>query len=333
MHRHWRVGCSVLMLLGVLDGCSSSDGPVSPGPPAYPLAGTWQGSDGSPGIAYLVLRPDSSFVEYSTIGPGFRDLYEGTVTITESSLAFEGREPVGYTLSADTLRLFAARTTDTMVRTGAAPAVSAWLQSLTVLDSLPAPTGDAPDLAWDGSRLWYGSKYNVPRALYRIDPRTGASSTVPTANFVWAVEWDGTHLWCSNNGYERIFRVDPATGGNLAFSVEMGAWITGIALVGPLLWCSSHNERMLYAYDPATDAVLDTLSVGAQVHGMAYDGVHLFMCVNGRVNRCTTAPLEVLATYRLGDLYIDGIAFDGAGYWISAEDFPADTARIYNVRM
>jgi len=85
-------------------------------------------------------------------------------------------------------------------------------------------------------------------------------------------------FWMSHGGYEWINKVDPATGDNLSSSVDMGAWIYGIAYDGQYLWCSSNNESTIYIYDPDLNMIEAQDEVNFQPGGMAYYQDHLYIC-------------------------------------------------------
>jgi hypothetical protein len=184
-----------------------------------------------------------------------------------------------------------------------------------------APIESRSDLAFDGEFLWCGGfvNYDDPAYLYKIDPVTlSVVQNVPTSNWVIGIEWADGYLWTSHNGYEEIYKVNPVTGSNLFTSVEMGAWIYGIAYDGQYLWCGSNNTNTIYKYDPGLNTIAATFQIGCQPGGMAYIQDYLYICTGGILNKCTIDPFQTVGAFDIGRGEINGIAYDGNNFWISA---------------
>ena len=175
-----------------------------------------------------------------------------------------------------------------------APEREDWIKTIISLHSSGAPVDEATDLTYDGQYLWYGNGY-ASHDLYKINTSDiTVESTIPVSQYAWAVEWVDGYLWVSSDGSDNIYKINPANGNLITQSVDMGAWIEGIAFDGQYIWCASNNESTIYKFDPVTNSVVSDYDVGMQVHGLCYNDGFLYACVDGIVNKCSLNPLEVV---------------------------------------
>ena len=324
-------------LVAVLGGCSkdsSTSNPAGPGTTTPALSGSWTVINGANDRVHMVFKSDNTYAFLDKYAYGLRAVESGVYQVDGSTVDFgNSQQPsiFSFSIRNDTLTLYNPQQVVVSYRNASAPSDTQWVKRAAILDSIIAPTRDPTDIAINGNTLWYGNTYDANH-LYKIDltNRTVDSSLTVSVS-AWALEWDGTNLWASDDGSGSVYKINTTTGATTFTSKTMGAWIEGIAWDGTALWCSSWNEESLYRYNPATDAVLTTLPLGGQPSGLAYAGGYLFVVVNGVINKCTPAPFAVAAAYSLKGLDILGIAFDGANFWITGSS--NTEAKIYKVAL
>jgi len=318
-------------------GCSkdsTSSNPSTPSTTTPPIAGTWTVISGPPGLKHLHFKDDNTFLFLNQRDYGLRDVTAGIYQVSGGTVDLGNNQYpslYAYTLKNDTLTLYTPSVSITTFRNAAAPADTQWVRPAGVIDSITAPTDEATDISINNTTMWYGNAY-ASNHLYRIDLVSRAvDSSLDVTVDAWALEWDGTHLWASSDGSDAIYQINTSTGATVFTSKSMGAWIQGIAWDGSSLWCTSANESSLYRYNPATDAILATYRLNTQPSGAAFAGGYLYLCVNGVINKCTTAPFAVVNAWYLPGSSIFGIAFDGASFWVTTS--LERGARIYKVSL
>jgi len=275
-------------------------------------------------LKYIIVEPDNTFYLLYEYNYGIRGFEEGLCQVINGQISFYKDYYFNlFNLKIDGNNLTLTNPDIEIVceRNGDEPSKPEWVQTAEILQSMDAPVEARTDLAFDGEFLWCGGfvSYDDPAYLYKIDPATlSVVQNLPTSNWPIGIEWADGYLWVSSNGYESIIKVNPVNGSNLFTSVEMGAWINGIAFDGQYLWCGSNNAQIVYKYNPNSDAIAATFQIGS-LGGMAYVQDYLYICANGILNKCTVDPLQAVAAYDIEKGDIQGIAYDGSNFWISAD--------------
>ena len=317
----------------VLAGCSKDSETMAPVTETAPeIVGKWTVVAGGGTRKHLVFKADNSFAFLNEHQFGIRTIELGIFQAVSGTIDLGNDQyPSLYALAIqhDTLTLSTPQKSITCYRNTSAPADTQWARIAGVLSTFDAPIQEATDIAVSDSILFYGNGYSAPY-LFRINLFTGTVDTSLNVSVsAWAVEWDGTSLWCGSNGHDEIHRINPTTGTTLSSSKPMGAWIYGIAWDGSKLWCSSNNEQSLYRYNPVADIVEETYKLETAPAGLAYVGGFLYVCAGGVINKCTTSPLAVVDAYRIPGVDVFGIAHDGASFLVSS--YAQGNAKIHRV--
>lgn len=285
-----------------------------------PILGKWTITSGGNEMRYLIINSDNTFYILAEYSYGFRDCEGGVCQITSNQINFYGDWLFNYTISNNVLTLSSSDGTLVCSKVGNEPNKQDWVKTISILQSMNAPNGQANDLAFDGQYLWYVSwvDYNNPANLNKINPATMMIiSQIPIANYATGLEWANGFLWMNNDGESTIHKVDPVTGSNLFESIGMGAWIGGIAFDSQYLWCSSNNERTIYKYNPTLNIVETQYQLDVQPSGMTFSQGFLYICAYGIVNKCSLSPFKSIDSFEVKDEEIKGITFDGNNFWIS----------------
>lgn len=336
--------CLVLAAgLLVVAGCSkdsTTTGPSAPAATVPSLVGTWTVVTAPNNMKHLEFRSDNVFYLMNQYSYGLRDLAGGVYQVSGNAIDLGNTQYpslYAFAIKNDTLTLVSPPSTQIVAyRNPSAPSDTSWVKNSTVLDSIPAPIMETTDITVNGNTLWYGNGYSSSH-LFKIDLVSRSVDTLAVTGRAMSVEWDGTNLWTSNDGSDRIYKLN-STGTVIGTSAAMGAWIQGIAWDGSIFWVSSWNERSIYRYNPTSNTVLTTLPLGSQVEGLATAGGFVYVCVDGAINKCSTTPFTTVAAYRVRNAYAAGIAFDGTNFWVACrignfDDPAANAYRIYKVAL
>ena len=326
------VAAAVVAFLATACGSSSGGGtPDGGGAPA--VYGAWSitsitggdVNDSEPvflsSSKFLRVESDDTFAVLNDTSPNhFHGVRSGVVSATSKQVGLDGRF-YNYAVSGDTLTLSRPDGQVVATRTSSAPASNVWVVPAIASGaavSLGGSIQDGTDLAWDGSHFWVGNGYYT-HELQEIALDTGnATSTLPLTLYAWGLAWDGSHFWVSDDGQEKIYKIDN-TGAVLETSPTMGAWVEGIAFDGTKIWAYSNNEQTLYAYVPGTSTLTDNvpmLDANAYGAGLEYANGFLYLASGNFIYKIQTSPVKVVATYSFYGLSMSGIGFNGSDFYV-----------------
>lgn len=292
------------------------------------ISGGWKYLSGAQNEKYLQVYQNRTCSMLSSDDQGIRDRQDATILVTNNQIMIDKGSQMGgsvsifnYTLKKDTLILTQPSLAITLVLDKTAPDTAAWVKTVSVTAQTKAPISDPTDITYDGALIWCGNAYSS-HYLYSINPTNFTMDSVKIGQYAWAVEADGNNLWVSSDGSSTISELNKSTGTTITTSVSMGAWIYGIAKDNNYLWCYSSNEGMLYKYNSTTNTVDLTTSISSYWNGMALVNGYLYVASNGKLHKCTLAPLMGTASFDLPGYYIYGVAYDGNSFWVSAYALP-----------
>ena len=150
-------------------------------------------------------------------------------------------------------------------------------------------------------------------------------SQVPIATFPDQIAFDGTYLWVSAWGSDKIVKVEPSDGSRLAeFSVGTACPNPNpIAYDGAYVWFASESSPKICRMQ-ATSGVMPTILAPPAIPdsghwGMVYDGKYIWV-TNTQAGSVTKIdayrPDLLIETYPVGSSPT-GIAFDGYNIWVA----------------
>lgn len=165
-------------------------------------------------------------------------------------------------------------------------------------------------VSFDGERIWLASG----RALWALDPTSGALVRRLQVACDAGTAFDGTHLYQLANG--RIHTVDPIAGTVLRSIAAPGPGCSGLAWADGVLWVGQYRERAIHRLDPRTGELLQTLRSDRFVTGVTFaDGVLWHGTWEGTSDLRALDPAtgDVLARLTLpGDVVVSGLEAGGA---------------------
>jgi hypothetical protein len=331
MQRVPRFAFLLLAIIGAVLVSCSDDEESSPtaSNPATVIAG-WEVVSGHE-AEYIVFRANNVVDYLYEYDFGFRAGYSSMYLVRGRQMLMEGEGfPVyNYAIDGDTLRLMSPQNTIKLARDASAPTADEWVTPVTPSQEFSAPLNEPLDMAWDGLDLWYGNARESDY-IYRINTSSGAVlDSVAVPYEAWTLVWAGSDLWLSHASWMTIMNYDTLSGTTTQTSPSVGNWVKGLAWDGQYLWVGSDGARAVYQYDPSSNTILDTLQLDQPITGMTWANGDLYVCSNGLINLVEISPLRVAAVYRVPGWDAQGIAFDGAHFWVSLRSWPdVEIARI-----
>lgn len=319
----------IAFLLASLMSCKKDDNTPTNYVPG--ISGSWKYVKGVQTEKYLHIYPNSTYSILSADNQGIRNRSDGIILVTANQIMVDAGSNEGqqtpiynYAIKGDTLKLSKPQVFISLVKDKTAPDTTAWIKTVTAAVKIKAPIETATDITYDGSLIWYGNGYDS-YYIYKINPTNSSKDSVKVTQYAWAVEADGTNLWLSSNGSSTISKINKSTGATSATSVNMGAWIYGIAKDNNFLWCYSHNENTLYKYNTTDNTIALSTPTKSYWTGLAMAGSNLYVASNGILHKCTLSPLQGTASFYLPGYYIYGVAYDGTSFWVSAYKYTNDS--------
>ena len=281
---------------------------------------------------YFYINEDNTLNLLGEDELGFRSELASNITVSETQLTaniqYYGNLILNYTLSEETLELNLAGEPPIILRKIAnAPNAQDWIQELTIESEGTLAWEEDADIAWNGSRILLGNGYEADN-IGVINPNTFTmESEIITTRSAFAVEVEKNSsvdklIFQSDNGSTKFFAYREDTNALVLESMAMGAWIQGLASVNSeKIWASSGNEDQLYLYNYNTNITEKTIDVDFQPKGLDYQEGFLYVSDGQKLHKCETAPtLRCIASYQIPNHQINGIAYDGSNFWVSARN-------------
>jgi len=313
-----------------------------------PLLGQWQFTSGDfiyNSDKYVYFNSDNTVDILRQTDDNFKGIFSPDYSITNNQVTIDGVGGQGspgvfdYSIEENTLTLTGNTSTITFQKINNAPVINNWIETLSILNQGTAPWEGSVDIAFthDKSSIVYG-KTNDSDYIALIDPETfeetGQIATTNSASAVEIEKFDlpDRYVFQSNNGSDTFHAYFENTNSLDFDSIETGAWIKGLASVNFItIWVASSNESSLYLYDYGTSphTITQTINISIQPNGLDYQDGFLYVCDGQFLHKCQVTPnFEVLKSYKLDNIGIDGIAFDGNNFWISGYNYQNDNSVI-----
>ena len=291
---------------------------------------------------YLIFNTDNTvnFLFEEVLGFKVDNEMEYIVTSeTEMEINVQGLIPFQYTLNENTLNIADGfGSTLQLIRNNAAPNANDWVQQLSVLSKGNAPWSGEVDMAftYDKTKIVYGMN-DTSTYIPLVDPETFAEvGLIGTPNIAKVVEiekfaFQDRYLFQSN-GNSNLIRVSSIDGSGTPFNLEVETKIVGMASVDlDYLWVASNDdEGSLNLVNVADNTIEQTIPLGFyNVNGLDYQNGFLYVADGVYLHKCQTTPtFKAIASYKVPNFGMQGIAFDGTNFWASGFD---DTESSYKL--
>lgn len=301
--------------------------------PDISLYGTWKvlSSDASiyRNVKYLSFSTNRMSTTYSNYGIGFN--YSSTSSLQPYADQFvadldgSGQGTVhNYHRNGDTLIIELGEQLAFKAIKANESEVSSWVTEITSTDEIAGViTNMRYGIGADGSNLLVPDYDN--NKIIKISLATRIpSGTIPVNSvYPYTVEFDGTDIWCSDDGGSYIYRFPAAGGAQLSKSPKLGPWVYGIAYDPGMdrLWAFAHNTDTVYQFAKTGNTVLGRYGMGTGINDMAWSNGRLYVTFGSyiyRVNTSTGFVVEKAYKFKSGfQLY--GIAAVGSDFWLNVD--------------
>ena len=316
-------------------------------PAAY---GIWEVTSeiGSDVAKYVYINDDNTLIILTEDQLGFKRKEKTNITVSIDQLITnsysDGLDGINnYVVNGDVLTLTRAYDSDPVVmeRSTTAPNPDDWIIELTILNEGNTAWDRDVDIAFDGTFLvgFNASDYNIEQ-INPID--FSVEGRIPTIHSAYAVEIEKSddadrQLFQSSNGSSNFHSYIYSSNTLNYTSLDLGPWVYGIASVAPeQLWASSGNNRALYRYfshEPISPGeILETISLDFTPYGLDYRDGFLYITESNRVHKCQISPeFRAIETYELSRHSVSGITYDGANFWLAAQEWDNNTQKLIKI--
>lgn len=353
-----------LMAVITLMGCNKDDGVENQAIPEptdaveettekeITVYGKWEVTSGQFAIdnsKFVYINEDNTIDILAEDDLGFKRYVTTNISVSENQITVSGGE-VGssinnYSIEDDRLTIIPPYGTTPILleRKANDNEASNWIKSIAIINEGEVTWRRDIDIAFDGTYIL--GYEEADRNILKINPVDfSVAETIPTINSAYAVEIEKSdtpqrQLFQSDNGNNK-FKSYIYSSNNLYYtSIELGAWIGGIASVQPgYLWAASSNNRSLYYYKSngalTPGEVLETIPLDFQPEGLDYQDGFLYVTERNRIHKCQTSPdFKAIETYEISDNNVYGIAYDGVHFWLSTQAWGEDGYKLTKVEI
>lgn len=201
--------------------------------------------------------------------------------------------------------------------------VSSWVTEVSSSDEINGVISDKPyGMGFDGSNLLVPDYYSGDITKISLATRLPSGTVHVNGVSPYSVEFDGTDIWCSDDGGSYIYRYAITGGAILSTSPKLGPWIYGIAYdpTGAQIWAYANNADSMYMFAKTGTTVLATHFVPNGPTDLAWSNGKLYITENNNIHRVNPSSFTVEKTYKLkSGAAIYGIAAVGSDFWLNIE--------------
>jgi streptogramin lyase len=126
--------------------------------------------------------------------------------------------------------------------------------------------GNPESLAVGAGAVWVASG----RTILRLNPASGAVTTIALRSDATQVAVGGAAVWISNGPSDSVTKVDVETG-TASRAIAVGDDPTGIAVGAGGVWVANRLDGTVSRIDPSTSALVETIEIGSAVEDVTVD--------------------------------------------------------------
>jgi len=297
--------------------------------PNIGIYGTWRvtlAPLNNPGLKFIAFKSNKTLQTYSQSN-GFNSSTSSSFTpFTDQVLAdffnYGSAVIYNYSMKGDTLYIESGSTLIKSVKTGDSD-VANWATEVSIVDEITGIFTDRPyGIGFDGSNILLPD-YNTSKITkINLATRIPSGDIDVNGSYPYTVEFDGTDIWVSSNGYDIVNRHPLAGGGILSTSPRLGAWVYGIAFdpAASQIWAFSGNEDSIYMFNKTGTSLISTRQIGNGFRDLAWSNGKLFITQGNYIYRVNTNGFTIEKTYKLkiaSQIY--GLAAIGNDFWLNIQ--------------
>lgn len=267
---------------------TSADAPT-PAPPSVELgAASWSAIHGFGGVWIQVDPPVDQVVKVDEVSGAV------TLTVDEGTGVAIGDDAVWVTVSGTETRKIDPASGEVL---------------------LTVATPDAYYVTFGADAVWVPS----PQGVSRLDPVTGATTTIVVDLGVDDLEATDGAVWVTHKDEGMVSRIDTATNTVIA-TIETGAGAHDLAINDNGVWITNYQANTVSRIDPETNTVVATIEgVGSGVGITTGDGDVFASTRAGVISRIDPTTNEAR---RVADLHgwVYGLAYGDDELWATSVD-------------
>jgi hypothetical protein len=202
-----------------------------------------------------------------------------------------------------------------------------------VIHTIPSPTSQPIDIAFDGVNLWVEGSDDF--LLYKISPVDGSIiKTIPTTlSQPDGLEFENGNLLVTDALHHYIQRVDTSDGNEISSfptpSTSVSSFPAGLAWDGQHLWLNDpmstwwNPNDSTYKLSTNGQIIQSYHAFGTFTTGLAWDGQYLWSSDNAsfEIYKIDVSSFTVVDTINApGGWFPNGLAYDGQYLWVANND-------------
>lgn len=198
-----------------------------------------------------------------------------------------------------------------------------------IINTIPSPSVQTHDIAFDGANLWMASSQSG--TIYKIAPTDGTvlKSLSVNSTYISGLTFDGNNLWVADRANQRILQIDTLAGTILQEFPINNNGANGLAWANGDIWHNNNRQGgpagdTTFNISSTSGVILDWfLPFDEQPTGLTFDGTYLWSSDNNidvifKIDINTYSIVETIDAP--GGEFPNGLAFDGQYLWVSNND-------------
>lgn len=167
----------------------------------------------------------------------------------------------------------------------------------------------------DGTHIWLALQSSG--LVHKRDAVTGALVAQYTFSAPSGVAFDGTSIWVSENGNNRVLRVNPSNG-NVIATVAVGIGPGPATFDGENLWVPNRSGNSVSVVSTISTTLIQTIALRSAPQKAIFDGEYVWLIypndANFQLQVFNARTRVAVADSTAGTIPLDG-AFDGLNTW------------------
>jgi hypothetical protein len=308
-----------LLLFFFITGCSENNDPVSQN--SSSIYGKWEITSGNSVEKYRIIENDNTWHSLIVDQNIFRYSFSGVCIISPGQINF-GSNIMNFSVTGYELKLYRPGNTITAIRNNSAPEFHEWIKPVSPVDSILTTQSYISDITSDGVNIWWRNGLKV----YKLNTTTKMLDSITISKSLHYIEWGGGYLWGYDYSGNSLVVVNPANGNFVATHSTGIPDVRGLAFDGNDLWLSGDNN-VLFKYDINLKAITDSVTdfTGTN-YDFTFSNGYFYLTRDRVINKCSLRPLQVVASYRVDDIFMRTITSGSGSFWAHGSRYSLSTS-------